>query len=66
MGHAIVALASNKGWSIVNISQLSPGAIKSVAKFTCCGMAEFKLIHYQEQDVLSTQRTGEDTRTPSW
>jgi hypothetical protein len=46
-------------------SQLSQGATKSVAKFRCGGVAEFKLTHYPSQlqvdnvrDVLDTMDDG--------
>lgn len=54
----MIALSPNEGWSIVNISQLGPGATKSVAEFTCGGVLEFKLTHYHcpQRRLVSTQQ----------
>lgn len=41
----MVACSLNQVWSIVHISPLSLGDIRSVGEFTCGGAAEFKLTH---------------------
>lgn len=51
-----VACLSNKDWSVVNISRLSPGAIQSVAQCRCGGAASFTLTHSPQVGSGSVSR----------
>src|SRR6187549_2879407 len=66
----MIAFSSNKVRSIVSISQFSPGAIKTVAKFTCGGVAAFKLTDYRAIQAQRSKGTndyaGFVSRGKSW